>query len=226
MKKIIALLLIAVLCVGVMASCKKEEISVVDQVGAMYNNSEPTKIVAQTAMQFGDKTLNSSYVLTVGYVDGKVAATYESSEDVMNDVASGSGEQIVGPIGTKTETMWYLEGKGVSVNKANKWDSSAESFIPEKGAVAITLSSELIKDYTYEDNKLSFTVAAADTAKVFGEDLAVDADVFVEIVNDGAVVTSIALSYTLAANEAENVQQTSVTITVDYTYDLEQISFK
>jgi hypothetical protein len=150
MKKIISLLLIAVLCVGVMASCGEDEPGVIEQIGAMYDNSEPTKIVAKTVMQFGDKTLNSSYELKVGFVDGKTAATYESSEDVMNDVASGSSEQIVGPIGTKTETLWYLEGKGVSVNKSKSWDKNAESFIPEKGAVALSLDPEVIKDFKYE----------------------------------------------------------------------------
>jgi hypothetical protein len=68
-------------------------------------------------------------------------------------------------------------------------------------------------------------VAKADTAKIFGEELAVDADVYVEIVNDGAVVTSISLEYTLAADESQNLQETAVTIKVDYTYDLESISF-
>ena len=47
MKKIIAVLLVVATCLAVLVSCGGGSTNSVDAVGAMYKNSEPTKIVAK-----------------------------------------------------------------------------------------------------------------------------------------------------------------------------------
>ena len=225
MKKIIAILLIAVTCLGALVSCGGGN-NPVDAVGEMYRNSEPTKVVAKSTLTFGEKKLEANYTLTVGYIDGIKAAVYEATEDKMNEIEDGSGDQIIGPIGSVYTKLWYREDRGVcdATKTPVKWDSEAQSFVPAKGAVAINLSSRYVNDATYENNTLTFTVPAARTDEVFGGDLAVNADVSVTMIDDGAVVTYIKLSYTLPANG--NNPETKTDIEVNYTYDLESITFQ
>ena len=222
MKKIIALLLVVFTCLSVLVSCAEDE---VDMVGAMYQNSQPTKVVAVTTQTFDSRKLESKYTLTVGLVDGQSAAIYEGSEDRMRDIESGAGEEIVGPIETVVTKLWYHEPRGVcdATTTPYKWDKNAASFIPEKGAVALNVSSKNIKDYTYEGKTLTCTVPQDKTEAVFGEALSSDASLV--IVNDGAVVTYVEISYTAPA-DGDNIPAQTVVIKVEYTYDLETITFQ
>ena len=223
MKKIIALLLVVCSCLSVLVSCGSND---VDSVGAMFKNSQPTKVVATTTQTFEGRVLESEYTLTVGLIDGKSAAIYEGTEDKMRDVESGSGEEIVGPIETVVTKLWYHEPRGVcdATQTPYKWDKNVESFVPEKGAVALNISSKYIKDYTYADKTLTFTVSKEDSEAVFGE--ALNAAANVVIVNDGAVVTYVEISYVAPADSSKNLPEQTIVIKVEYTYDLETITFQ
>ena len=239
MKKIFALLLIAVLALSLFVSCgddpaptpdggaTEDNRTDVEKVAAMYANSQPTKVVATTTQTFGNKTLTGSYTLTVGTVDGVEAANYVAEYEQMRDVNSGATINIYGPIEAKTEQLDYRKGWGVrSGGFGNKWDKNAESFVPEKGAIALNLVEENLTDVKYENNKLTFKVTKDKTAAVLGEENALNVDVLIEIVNDGASIIGVTISYVLPADSANNVEETVITISAVYTYDLERITIE
>ena len=71
---------------------------------------------------------------------------------------------------------------------------------------------------------LSFTVRAEDTEELLGQGNGVKTDVKVEIITDGVFVIGINLSYGIPGDEENNVSESTVSISVVYTYDFEQIS--
>ena len=92
--------------------------------------------------------------------------------------------------------------------------------------MAINLDKDSVTDVKYKDNVLTFTVPAANAGTVLGQNYATDiaSDVQVTIVNDGAVVTSIELHYSLKGNEAAHLVESEMVIKVVYSYDLEKIT--
>lgn len=225
MKKFLSLLLVLTLGVGCLFACGDDETTggELDAVAAMYAVSQPTKIVATTTHQFGSKTLNGSYELVTGLLDGVTpVATYTAKYEQMRDIASGSTQEILEPIEEINLLIEYKEGKGTreTLNgKRGSWNKEGESIIPEKGSVAVNLDAAVITQYTYENNTLTFTVPQASTESVLG--MAIDADALVVIKNDGTRITGVEITYTEAADAATNVEQTVVSISVKYTYDLE-----
>jgi len=224
MKKIIAVLLTLSVAVFALAACGGK--NDVDTVGDMFKLSVPTKAVVSIAQTSGDVLLETQKTLTTGFVGGKNAAVLISETDRLISVEeAGAGDTVVGSIVTDTEVMEYLEGKGVRVN-GGKWDSKAESFVSPEGPMSLNLSSELIKNFEYKDNLLRCIVSAENTAEVFGyaEDLPVS--VSVEITDDGAVITSVIISYTLPEDADAQVAETDVTIKCFYFYDIQNIEIK
>lgn len=222
MKKIIAILL-ALSCVFALASCGGND---VDAVGEMFKNSKPTKTVITTSQAFGNTVLSGNYVMQTGLVDGKAATVYTATYQELLSVEEGGASNLVqGDIVTRTETREYLEGKGVREN-GGSWNKSGENFALETGPVSLNLSSEYIKTFTYENHLLRCAVAAANTAEVLGlaEDLSTD--VSIEIVDDGASVTSVVISYAIPADAASGVDETTVSIKAEYYYDLQKIEIK
>lgn len=220
MKKIIAILL-ALTCVVALASCGTND---VDRVGAMFEASKPTKTVITTTQSFGETILTGEYVLTTGYVDGKIATVYTAEyQELLSVEEGGASDVIQGDVITRTEKKEYLEGKGVREN-GGAWDKNGENFALETGPVSLNLSSEYIKTFTYENNLLRCAVAAANTAEVLGlaEDLA--SDVSIEVKDDGASVTVVTISYVIAADADTGVEETNVSIKAEYHYDLEKIT--
>lgn len=227
MKKLLALILVLSLSAVALIACKKDpEVTDLDKVAAMYAISQPTKIVATTSHQFGSKTLTGTYELKTGYIDGTTpAATYKSDYQQMRDVPSGSGQEIVNPIEDVSELIEYVEGKGTRTTlngKRSSWNKEGESIIPAKGAIALNLTGEVISQFTYENNVLTFTVPASGTETVLG--MQIDTDVLVAVTTNGTEVIGVSISYTEAANAETNVEQTVVTINVDYYYDLQVIT--
>ena len=229
MKKLLALILVLSLSLAALIACKKDEgtdTTDLSKVAAMYAISQPTKVVATTTHQFGSKTLTGTYELKTGYIDGTTpAATYKSEYQQMRDVASGSGQEIVNPIEDVTELIEYVEGKGTRTTlngKRGSWNKEGEAIIPAKGAIALNLDGEVITQFTYENDVLTFTVPAAGTETVLG--MQIDADVLVAVTTNGTEVIGVSISYTEAANAETNVEQTVVTIKVDYYYDLQVIT--
>ena len=222
MKKIIAILL-ALSCVFALASCGGND---VDAVGEMFKNSKPTKTVITTSQAFGNTVLSGNYVMQTGLIDGKAATVYTATYQELLSVEEGGASNLVqGDIVTRTETREYLEGKGVREN-GGSWNKSGENFALETGPVSLNLSSEYIKTFTYESHLLRCAVAAANTAEVLGlaEDLSTD--VSIEIVDDGASVTSVVISYAIPADAASSVDETTVSIKAEYYYDLQKIEIK
>ena len=225
MKKFLSLLLVLTLAVGCLFACGDDEVTggELEAVAAMYAVSQPTKIVAITTHQFGTKTLNGSYELVTGLLDGVTpVATYTAKYEQMRDIASGSTQEILEPIEEINLLIEYKEGKGTreTLNgKRGSWNKDGESIIPAKGAIAVNLDATVITQFTYEDNTLTFTVPQASTESVLG--MAIEADALVVIKNDGTRITGVEITYTEAADAATNVEQTVVSISVKYTYDLE-----
>lgn len=230
MKKLLALILTLSLSVLALVGCKggdeDPEVAGLDAVKAMYAISQPTKVVATTTHQFGSNTLIGTYVLTTGYIDGDTpAATYKSNYQKMRDIDSGSGQQVLGPIEDVETLVEYVEGKGTreTVNgKRSSWKKDGESIIPAKGVIAINLDASIITQFTYENNVLTFTVPAASTETVLGK--AIAADTLVVITTNGVEVIGISISYTETGNAEINMEQTAVSIEVEYTYDLETVT--
>ncbi len=223
MKKIIALIL-TLSFVLVLAACGgKNE---VDTVGEMFRESLPTKSVIATTQVTGDIALESQRTLTTGLVDGVEAAVLISEIDELISVEdAGAGDVVVGSIVTKTELREYLAGKGVRID-GGKWDAKAESFASAEGPMSLNLSSEYIKSFEYKDNLFRCIVPAENSAEVYGlaEDLTVPSTM--EITDDGAVITSVIISYTLPADEEAQVAATEITVKAFYFYDIQDIDIK
>ena len=205
----------------------------------MYENSQPSKIVATTTQIFGVEynadgevvfaghKLNGTYTLTVGEVDGKAAAVYESVQDRLGTVEEGGGQDIREPIFTDKIVKEYIEGTGLRITtngKKGKWDSEGSSLIPERGAIALNISKSIASSYEYADNVLKFTVKEEDTEELFGSGNGVQSDVSVEIITDGVFVIGAKVSYAVPADEENNVSESTIVIEVVYTYDFETIS--
>ena len=228
MKKLLALILVLSLSAVALIACKKDatDTTDLDKVAAMYAISRPTKIVATTTHQFGSKTLTGTYELKSGYIDGDTpAATLKSEYQQMRDVDSGSGQEILNAIEDVTELVEYVEGKGTRTTlngKRGSWNKEGESIIPAKGAIALNLDSSVITQFTYENDVLTFTVPASGTETVLG--MQIDSDVLVAVTTNGVDILGVSISYTEAANAETNVEQTVVTIKVEYDYALQVIT--
>lgn len=219
MKKIVALLLVVILAVSLVGCTGSKE--AIEKVTKCYSVSYPDKIVVVSTQAFGNEILENTTIITHGKVDGVNAATMTVKGEQMRTVESGSGMIVYGPIEELNITKWYKEGVGVSEDLGTTWDSDAESFVPE--SISIELRESAMSDIVYEDNKLTFTVAADKTADFFGEGAAVGAKVTVEIVTDGAVVTNVTMSWVLPVNTDTGVEQTTVTVKTSYYYDIQLI---
>ena len=219
MKKIIALALV-LSCIFVLASCGGS--NEVDDVAAMYLNSKPTGVVVNTTQSFADHELKGEYRLLTGFYNGKEAAVYTETYQKMLSVEEGATDKIVESIETFTNKYEYLEGSGVRTN-GGVWDIEAESFAPDKGAIALNLASKYVAQYTYDNHKLACVVLAKNTAAVLGLDENLEADVIIEVVDDGACVNSVIITYTIPEDEKSGVAETLVIISATYTYDLEQV---
>ena len=224
MKKIVALLVILATCLFAVTACGGA--NEVDTVGAMFEASKPTKTYITYTQTFGDTTLEGVYELRRGTVNGKEACVYTAEYEELVSVEEGGATEVVLPdVVTRTEKLEYLEGKGVREN-GGSWDSKAENFASEAGPMSLKLNSDLISNYTYEGNTLRCAVAAKNTAEVLGleENLSVDATI--TIIDDGASITDIIISYTIPEDTEAQVPETTISIVAKYTYDLEKIEIK
>ena len=209
------------------------------EVSAMYEISQPSKIVANTSQTFGvvkndagevtfaGHELKGLYTLIIGEVDGSPAATLTSVQDRLGTVEEGSGQAIKEPIFTDNLIKDYIEGKGLRITENGKrgdWDEEGNSIIPVRGGIALNLSKKLAEDVTYENNKLSFTVKKDNTKQFLGRDTALASDLKVVITTDGVFVIGVNLSYVIPANEEANTSESTVVINVVYTYDFEEIT--
>ena len=213
MKKILSLIIVLA-CALSLFSCGGKGVG---EINKMYAVSCPTKIVTTSTQIINGRTLSGSETIIAGKIDGKAAAVHEYSYEKFADIESASSSPIV----TETNRIEYLEGYGTR-SAGGKWNAEGADFSPTPGSIAITLTK--IDNAKISEDKKTFTctVKAENTAVVFGEDRAVAADVSVTITTNGTVVTGVVLTYNLEATESSPA--VAVTITVDYSYDLELIT--
>lgn len=228
MKKIIAFVLLAALCLTALCSCGGKD---VDRIVEMYANSNPSKIVSTTVQTLGPVTLNGTYTLTIGTVGGVNAAIYDENYQQLRSVEDGGATDVIyGNVETVHNLGQYIEGKGVRYLNPDTniiiqdWNPEATSLVPEKGAIAMNLKNKYMDDVEVDGHTMTFTVPAKHTASVFGSAAAMDCDVYVEIVDNGAEIISVHIEYTLPADDANHLPETVCVTDIVYTYDIEPIT--
>ncbi len=238
MKRIICLLLVLA-CSFALFACGDEELTGAQKTALYYKNSLPTKVATTSTQTLVDKagttvaTLYGTYELKTGAVAGKMATVQKYEQDYMRTVAEGANAAIVGPIATDSGSLEYLEGYGRRIN-GGFWDANGLNFGPTAGSIAINLEDSLLKDVKYTEgdngtNTLTFTVPNANIASVFGakEDddtqsiLTASSDVEVTITNDGALINSITISYSIEATRY--YPERRVVMTTEYEYGVQRI---
>ena len=232
MKKIVVLLLIAALAVPSLFSCDlfKKEATPVTLVANMYKVSQPTKVVATTKQIIiqDQLELDGRYEIVTGYVDSKPASVYKiETEEIRSVEEGGQNEEVKDLVKSTSRVIEAIEGKGSRTN-GGEWNAEGTVWTIGRGRMALNLSDELVKSYTYENHVLTLDIAKENVAKVLSEEYAqyVDGDVHIVIVDDGAVVTSVELTYFTAPNEEVNLGRTEMRVRVDYTYDIEKITIE
>lgn len=242
MKKIILLLLVLAISVATFASCKLfkkpqtntttpdpvvKEPSAIEKVTEMYRNSAPTKVTATTTQTVTeDIELVCVYELVNGNVDNAPASVYTEKKQELETVEEGGKSEDIKPLVKETVRVTEaIEGIGSRVNGGN-WNAQGSVTNIVRGGMAIYLNEAYLTNVKYENNKLTFVIPVANIATVLGDSYAtyIASDVYVTIANDGAVITSIELSYNLKANEAAKLGETAMVVKVEYTYDLEEIT--
>ncbi len=236
MKKIICLLLVLA-CSFALFACGDEELTGAQKTALYYENSIPTKIASASTQSIVDQagvtiaTLNGTYELVTGTVAGKMATVQKYEQDYMRTVAEGANAAIVGPIDTEVGSLEYLEGYGRRTN-GGFWDAGGLNFGPTAGSIAINLEESLLANVKYTEgangtNTLTFTVPNANIAAVFGEKednvalLAASSDVEVTITNDGALINSITISYSI--EKTRYYPERRVVMTTEYEYGAQRI---
>lgn len=227
MKKLIAIIL-AALCAFALFSCEptepQGETDALDAVLKMYSLSEPTKIVSTQRTILGNVTLEGEEILVTGSIDGKIATVYTYWYEELLTIEEGGGEVIIGIKDVPREgSKEYFEDKGVRVD-GGEW-TEGYNFAPATGDIALGLTKENAGDYAYSDHSFTCTVKAADTEAVFGR--AIDSDVSVTIMDDGAVITGVVISYTIAGDSGDDdvtYPDSQITISTVYTYDFEKVT--
>ena len=209
------------------------------------NNSEPTKIEINDVRVIGtasaNVTLYNHALFICGTVDGNIAAIYEREYQNFNSVEAGSGTTILGVTANNTHKKEFLQGSGIreTVNGVvKKTDDGSEwgrgmNFIPSKGEIGLNITADNITDvkFAIEENRheMSFTVPKANVTEVFdktGVTPNVDAsgDVSVIITSNGAVITSVQYTFTIAPSTKDNIPLQTVTMVVEYDYSVQSIT--
>ncbi len=221
MKKFIAFALILT-CVLSLFSCGD---SVADRVDKMFKSVAPTKVITEINEDIGSITLVSKYTLISGTVDGVAAATYEFSEMTLRTIDEGAVDTELLPWVETTGFWEYHDDKGLRTD-GKKWDSDGENFAPKVGSGALKKISKKLMTKVEEDKAaktINFTVLAADTKTVFGEEI--KSDVAVTVTHDGVLVTGVQLSYKVPASDKDH-PDVKTTVNILYSYDAEKPNLK
>lgn len=215
-----------------------DNLSDAERVAEMYSVSQPTKVVASTKQVIvsGVVELSCSYEMTTGYVGGNAAYVYTSHVESVRTVEDGGKNDEVKPIKTWAKTIEeYVEGKGVRTTSKNEvdeyvsdWNAEAESKAIGKGKMAINLADKYIEDAKYEDHVFTFKIPKANVSSVLGKTYSkyIAGDVQVVITDDGAQITSIELTYNIKGDSDSNVNQSTMYVKVEYSYDIEKITIE
>lgn len=229
MKKIIALILLVVLSVSLLVGCVGDNSAKTETEWVLdcYERSYPHRITVDSTQQFGGDVLNSETVIVRGSVGGDFAARMTVHGEQLRSIQDGSGKTVYGPVEELDSEIWFRNGYGTTTDKTN-WDAEGANFFPAQGSFALKLDADYLKNVKYSGTKdagtLTFTVGKDDTAKFFGEDGKIDADVSVTVVTGGGNVTAVNISWTVPANMNSGVEIMTVNIRTVYDYTLQKIS--
>ena len=223
MKRITAIILL-IGCVFALFSCSSPSGEAVDRIAAIFESNAPTKIVIETSQVIGDDEIELKGVITLikGKYNGQDASVYTSEIERFATIDEGATEEKPSYIVSDTKKMEYLDSKGVRVN-GGKWDPNADDFAPEVGTITLNITNKNVKDATYENGVLTFTVSAENTAEVFGEAYAQATDVYVEVTEYEGFVTKLVLSYDVIP-EDDNYPSETITITANYSYGIQSVT--
>ena len=202
---------------------------------ACYENSLPTKIVTTSKQSFyeyedGEKivaySLNSETVLVTGKVEGLDATVETTVREILRSVTSGN--EVLPVIQQTTSKVEYLEGYGRR-NDGGAWIEELPNHTPTLGSIAIKIDATNIKNAKYTQtergNEFKFTVPKDKINDVFGKsvgEIQSDSALSVTVINDGAVVTGVILSYVIDAYD--NFPERRVEMSVTYDYSVQAVS--
>ena len=161
----------------------------------------------------------------MGKIDGKAAATYDYNyERLISVEESGSLDYVTKPEVVETVYKEYLEGYGVRVD-GGAWDASAKSFAPAGSPFSLTVNADLIAESSYDEATKTLTckVAKDKTSEVLGQAEDLPVDITLTIVDDGASINAVFITYTIPA-AGKDTDAIEVTIKTFYTYRLEIIN--
>lgn len=236
MKKIIALLLLICTLVTIV-SCGNKQDENLKKFDDMFASSAPTRAETVVKQKFNNSPeLTSVFTLTTGTVDGKTASILVRQVETLNKVDSSNTNYIK----TDVSTNWYYEGMGTSTDKGASWNPDGKNFAPKPGTLSMNLKDEYMEKIEYSSDSSSETivlrVSAENSAKVLANFIESAEDFHYEtritVVAAGERVSSVTIKYIIDEHmigEDENaieISDTEVTITVNYSYDIQAITFE
>ncbi len=229
MKKLIAIILALTLATVALTSCG---VAGVEDVKACYANSNPTEIVVVAKQEFAH-VFSTTTTIRSGYIydengDREAVAIKTVKGEVMNTIEDGSGVDVIGVRKSIDTTEYYRESLGVSSDFGVTYDKDIESFVPARGGMAINLdNTSVIKNATFSNNTMKFTLSAADAPTVFPKlETAIKADALVTITVAGGVVTGIRVEWTIPVNTETGVDEMKVSVDATYKYDIVNINMQ
>ena len=225
MKKIIAVVLLLACACATLSSCGEAK-DAVASVNRMFSAYAPTRIYTTTEFVAGDYTLTGTHEIKTGYIDGKRASSsVRDYEELIPWEEAGVSDYVTLPWTRVKEVKYYHEDRGLRKG-SGKWDPTGDDFAPMAGDIAPNFTTGNVKNVKVDKKAktVSFTVPGEKAFDVFGFEGIVDSDIDVVITHDGAVITSITLSYTIYGFEI-NYPDVEITIKTLYSYSAETITF-
>ena len=212
------------------------EVDGLEETMACYENSMPTKVVTNSVQSFyefvdGEKIvayeLLSETTLVTGKVEGLDATVETTTRDILRAITNDK-EKL--PVIQQTDpvVVEYLEGYGRRTD-GGAWDEELPNHAPTLGSIAINITKMNIKNASYTQNgglnELKFAISKDDVAEIFGNavgKIETDTDISVTIINDGAVVTGVKISYGIEAYD--NFPERLVELEVAYDYSVQVVN--
>lgn len=215
MKKFLTVLLAAAMafaCVGVLASCGKDETP--DLYDVLDQKIEPTRTVSTTKYTFVDNGDN----------EVTLHGTFDTSVSGKDSITTYTYERMALPAEDAESRIVTVKG-GLFVNGDKTWtdgDPLDEDAVPQAAVKTVELNSARLSGLSAkmsEDGKeLTVTIPASRANSVLGVPVAARNNVTLTITTNGVHVTGIVISY-LTLNEA------AVEIRTSYSYNVLELSF-
>ncbi len=238
MKKIIALIMIAVSLLSVV-SCKnnngdsQNSNATLAMFESYFASSVPTKAVTSIRYSYPGMEATGEITLETGTVDGKTATKLTRKVDKLRDLE----DLNLRPFKNTTQNKWYLEGSGVSENKGRTWNAEGKNFAPVEGSISLDLKEEYFDEITYKEETgvLTLKVSADNAKKVLAKfvdaNAEFDYDTVITVIAAGGRIASVKIEYTIEEDEFGDIgsevviEEAKMVIKTNYSYDIQSISF-